>query len=88
MEAGKSYLIGNLTGSKELLNIRGSLGDEKEVKMVLNARVQMDPGKLESIVLEEISKACEGKINTEVIAMKCLSPGRPNPTHRYNHIVK
>lgn len=98
IEAGddfEDFVIGNLTGKKESLSIRGNVknANNSQVtlskgKMTLNARVQMEPEKLEKIVLEEVANACRTDINSKILALKCLSPGRPNPTYRYNYVVK
>lgn len=88
IEAGEHYVIGNLTGKKDSLDIRGAelVGDE--AKMILNARVEMSPMDLERIISEVVSTACGEGIIQKVEASKCLSPGGPNPTHRYDYIVK
>jgi hypothetical protein len=65
----------------------GRAGKGKDATMTLNARAQIDPDTLKSIVTEAISKACGINITSDFIAMKCLKPGRPNPTHRYDHVV-
>lgn len=87
IKTGNSFVIGNITGPNNFLNIRGSAGEGKEAKMTLNARAQMEPDTLKDIVLEEISKAGGNDITSDFIALKCLKPGRPNPTYRYDHIV-
>jgi G3E family GTPase len=87
IEAGDSYVIGNLTGKKESLYIRSKAETGNEAKMIINARVQMEPENLERIVLEEIRVACGKDIISRIDALKCLSPGRPDPTYRYDYIV-
>lgn len=87
IKTGNGFVIGNITGPNNLLNIRGSAGEGKEAKMALNARAQMQPDLLKTIVLEEISRASGNNIVSECVALKCLKPGRPNPTYRYDHIV-
>jgi len=87
IEAEDQYVIGNLTGKKESLNIRGSAGIGNEAKMILNARVEMSPAELDNIVSEVVSAVCGGGIIQKVEASKCLRPGRPNPTHRYDYVV-
>ncbi|HHY82013.1 MAG TPA: GTP-binding protein [Clostridiales bacterium] len=87
IEAGNNYVIGNLTGNKESLSIRRSVGIADEVVMTMNARVQMEPERLEKIVLGEIADACGTDITSKVLALTCLRPGRPKPTYRYNYIV-
>ncbi len=87
IKTGNCFVIGNITGSQNSLNVRGSAGEGKEAVMTLNARAQMEPDTLKAIVLEEISKAGGNNIISEFVAVKCLKPGRPNPTYRYDHIV-
>jgi len=87
IKAGDRFVIGNVTGQKNSLNIRGAAGVGKEAKMTLNARVQMEPDTLKAIVLGEISKAGGNNITSNPIALKCLKPGRPNPTYRYDRVV-
>jgi hypothetical protein len=55
--------------------------------MTINARVQMEPENFEKVVLEEIADICGTEIASKILALKCLSPGRPNPTHHYNYVV-
>lgn len=87
IEAGNNFVIGNLTGKKDSISIRSSAGVANEAKMTINARVQMEPENLEKIVLEEIADACGTNIISKILALKCLSPGRPNPTYHYDYIV-
>jgi G3E family GTPase len=87
IKTGNGFVIGNITGTKNSLNIRGSAGAGKEAKLTLNARAQMEPDTLKAIVLEEISKVGGSNITADFVALKCLKPGRPNPTYRYDHIV-
>lgn len=86
-ENENDYLVGNITGEKDTINRRGSLKNGGTVKMTLNARVQMDPDKLEGLVNEEISKICGDDILELLQESRCLSPGRPNPTYRYSHVI-
>lgn len=87
VEAGDSFLIGNLTGKGDTLSIRGADVTGSEARLTLNARVQMTPESLETIVREMIVSTSKGRITATPVAWRCLSPGRPNPTHRYGHIV-
>ncbi|HHU32522.1 MAG: GTP-binding protein [Zhaonellaceae bacterium] len=87
IEAGNNFVIGNLTGQNESLELRRSTGVGNEAKMTLNARVQMEPENLKNIVLKEIADVCGTEVVSEILALKCLSPGRPNPTHRYKYVV-
>jgi len=62
-------------------------GISKDAKLTLNARVEMKPEDLDSVVAEVLFKVCGDKINKEVSSLKCLSPGRPDPTYRYDYVV-
>jgi Ni2+-binding GTPase involved in maturation of urease and hydrogenase len=86
VEAGDSFLIGNLTGRGDTLSIRGLAVTGSEARLILNVRVQMSPEALEAIVREMIDLTCQGRITATSVAWRCLSPGRPNPTHRYGHV--
>jgi len=87
VETGDSFLIGNLTGKGDTLSIRGLAVTGPEARLTLNARVQMSPEALETIVREVIVATSQGRITATPVAWHCLSPGRPNPTHRYDHVV-
>ncbi len=87
VEAGNSFLIGNLTGKGETPSIRGSAVSSSEARLIINARVQMSPEALEMIVRETFVLVSKGRITATPVAWRCLSPGRPNPTHRYDHVV-
>jgi G3E family GTPase len=87
MEKDGLYAIGNLTGRQDTLRVRGAIGSGNQAKLTLNARVQMPPDALENTVQETLSMVCGDHIEIVTIGSTCLSPGRPNPTYRYNHVV-
>jgi G3E family GTPase len=87
IEQKEDFLIGNMTGGAGTISRRGSVKNGGTVKLTVNARVQMDPDKLNLIINEEILKICGGHIYESLLESKCLSPGRPNPTYRYDHVV-
>lgn len=87
VEAEGRCVIGNLTGKKNTLSIREKAGAGSEAEMTINARVQMSPEALEKVVTEEIDLLCGKDILSEALAVSCLSPGRPNPTYRFNFVV-
>lgn len=87
VEAGNSFLIGNLTGKGHTPSIRGSAVSCSKARLIINARVQMAPEALETIVRETVVSVSKGRITATPLAWRCLSPGRPIPTHRYDHIV-
>jgi G3E family GTPase len=88
IEAGTDCVIGNVTGLRESLEIRGSAKRGNQAKMTLNARVETTPFHLERIISEVLSEVCEGQMTYKNETFKCLQPGRPNPTYRYRNVVK
>lgn len=86
VEAGGDFAVGNLTGSAETLRIRGSVSPTGHARLTLNARVETSPEALNKLVAEELAKVAGGLVIT-TLASKCLMPGRPEPTHRYEHLV-
>jgi len=87
VESGKNYLIGNLTGWNETLSFRSSAGTSTEARLTLNARVEMSPEALEEIVRKTLDATNGIQIKKKIIALRCLSPGRPNPTFRFDKVV-
>lgn len=87
LEAGNDFLNGNLTGLNNTLNFRGSAGTGSEARLTLNARVEMSPEELEQIVRKALDVNAKENIKVKIVALRCLSPGRPNPTFRFDRIV-
>ena len=88
LESGENYLIANLTGLNGTLNFRGLAGVSTKARLTLNARVEMSPEELERIVRETLDEYTTGNLTARIVALRCLSPGRPNPTFRFDHIVR
>jgi len=87
LENGQNFILGNLTGTSDTLNFRGSAGVSSKAKLTLNARVQMSPEDLEQIVHQNLEAITNGNIGYKIVALRSLSPGRPNPTYRYDRII-
>jgi G3E family GTPase len=87
LEADENYLTGNLTGRGETLNFRGSAGTSEKARLTLNARVEMSPEALEQIVRQTLRTNTKGNLKFKIVALRSLSPGRPNPTYRFKHVV-
>lgn len=87
LESGENYLIGNLTGLGETLNFRGSAGIGAKARITLNARVEMSSEVLEQIIRKTLNANTKGNLTSKIVALRCLSPGRPEPTFRFSHIV-
>lgn len=86
-ENGNKFIVGNLTGTAETLTIRGSAGNSKEIKLIINARVETSPENLDQIVRRILDAFCADIYTQEVQAWRYLQPGRPQPTHRFTEVV-
>lgn len=87
LESGDKYIVSNLTGLNSTLSFRQSAGTSDSARLTVNARVEMTPETLENIVKTTIDEIAGTTISKKLIAQRCLSPGRPNPTFRFDHIV-
>lgn len=87
IESGENYRIGNITGLNDTLSFRGSAGTSDRALLTLNARVEMNPEALEEIVRKTLDATKGTPIKKKIIALRCLSPGRPNPTFRFAQVV-
>ena len=47
----------------------------------------MTPDALEQIVRETLDANSNHNLKSKIVAFRCLSPGRPKPTYRFNHVV-
>lgn len=88
LESGDRYLVANLTGKSHTLSFRHSAGVSSKAILTINARVEMSPEKLEKIVRQTIEELTGNTIDKKVLALRCLSPGRPHPTYRYAYVVR
>ena len=87
IESETNYLVSNLTGLNESLNFRSSAGISSKARLTLNARVEMVPETLEAIVRKTLDATKGTQIRKKIVALRCLSPGRPNPTFRFDKVV-
>ena len=88
IETDGSFLMGNMTGKADTVRLQGKANATSKARMTLNARVQMSPEALDDIVNKELGSSTRGRFRVTKVAWRCLSPGRPNPTHRYDHVVE
>jgi Ni2+-binding GTPase involved in maturation of urease and hydrogenase len=78
------YIVGNLTSVQGEPNLQGSVrGSDATARLILNARVGLPPAELEAEVRSALADATGRAVVFRVAHMHSLSPGRPNPTHRY-----
>ena len=71
--------VGNLTALKGNVDVRETEAKPGGAMMTINARVQMPPEALETLVRD----LC-GTFGITIDSLRCLIPGRPNPTHRFS----
>jgi G3E family GTPase len=88
LAAGEGRYVANLTRTDAPVEVQGEVpGAPAEAALVLNARVEMAPETLEGIVREALARAAGPGVAVMVRQLRSLSPGRPQPTHRYDRVV-
>lgn len=87
VENGSRFSTGNLTGGAGTMTVRTGAGNGPDARIIINARVETSPERLDRMTREAIDGMVEGRYDTEVIAWRYLQPGRPNPTHRFSKVV-
>jgi Ni2+-binding GTPase involved in maturation of urease and hydrogenase len=88
LTAADGHYLGNITDTRSEPILQNQIvGGPSEASLILNARVEMSPEELEQIVREALAKAADGRVRTEIRDLRCLRPGRPQPTYRYDKVV-
>jgi len=94
LSAGSEQCLANLTSTDGEVSVRGQAAaagradTPGRAELVLNARVEMPPEELESLVRRHLWAAAAGGIAAEIVHLQSLRPGRPRPTHRYRSVVE
>ncbi len=89
LTAAGGQCSGNLTDLACEPVVQGRIeGSPTAADLVLNARVEMPPEDLEQIVRESLTKVASRCVRIGISNLRCLRPGRPQPTHRYRTVVK
>ncbi len=89
LTSGSGQCVASLTRTDGdvMLNCDMSAADAQS-DCIINARVEMSPERLERMVREQLQKSCDKhRIDAAITNLKSLSPGRPNPTYRYDGVV-
>lgn len=87
IESNGDECLANLTHLKGDISVNGGTSFiVGKADLILNARVQMPPEQLEEIVRAVLASS-DFSVSAEIKTLRCLMPGRPNPTHRYSNIV-
>ncbi|MEN6577525.1 MAG: GTP-binding protein [Phycisphaerales bacterium] len=80
---------GNLTGPDSDPILQGRIdGSPSQANLILNARVEMPPEELERIVRDLLAKVGGRRVQIDILDLRSLRPGRPQPTHRYGTVVE
>jgi G3E family GTPase len=87
VETSGKYIAANLTGKSATLAFRQSAGTSNGARLTVNARVEMTPETLEKIVNSTLQEISGTTVTRRVLAHRCLSPGRPNPTFKFAYVV-
>jgi G3E family GTPase len=80
-------LSANLTSSQGKATLRGQIYGDSPMTLVFNARVQLSPAELRAAVEKHLKAGCGETIQLQITAIQSLSPGRPQPVHRYAAVV-
>ena len=95
-EVGHVKAILNLDGKECVANLTRLDGDVEirevgsksdEPVLVFNARAQMSPEALEKIARELLETTASENLDVTIETLRCLMPGRPNPTHRFTEVI-
>jgi len=88
LATGAGHYVGNVTDAKSRPFLQGQVaGPAVEAELTLNARVEVAPEQLEQTVRAILDKVARGQVHVEVRSLRCLRPGRPQPSYRYDRVV-
>ena len=88
VSATNQSLSANLTSSEGKATLRGQLDADSPITLVFNARVQVSPAELQAAIEEHLRVLCGEAIQLQFTAIQSLSPGRPQPVHRYATVIE
>ena len=80
-DASLTRLDGSITG-RDNSPLTGTAA-----KLILNIRAQMPPSVLETLTREALVRLSDDMMIASVRTLRCLMPGRPQPTYRYERAV-
>lgn len=87
MDNATQCVTGNITGNAQTIQIRGTAGASGKAQIIINARVGTSPDKLDQIVKDALRTVADTRVDMKINNWKCLSPGYPRPTYRYNKVI-
>ena len=81
-------LAGNVTANAGRLQLRGGVSDGVDrAELIVNARVNLAPGELQSVVEAGLASAGGEAVRYDLAEMASFEPARPNPTCRIDHVL-
>ncbi len=84
-------LSANVTSTGESPRIQGAISaPATQAALILNARVHQDPESLRRTIEDALSEAADNAspaLTADIAHLQSLSPGRPEPVHRFDTVV-
>ena len=88
LKSGRSSLQANLTGTNNDLSVRGTPFSSQSASIIVNIRAESNPEFLKEIMDDIIDVLAEQNFHFKSQRLNHLTPGRPQPTHRYDEIIQ
>jgi G3E family GTPase len=87
--SGGERLVGNVTSNHDAVSVRGNIdAAQRDVAMLINARVHVEPERLRAVVENALKQVARDRLEATITNLRSFSPGRPQPTHRYEAVVQ
>ena len=81
-------VVANVTSTQDKPCVRGHVGGTPlDAELILNARVHMGAAELRALVESSLEGLASDGIETRVNSIRCFSPARPQPTHRFRAAI-
>ncbi|MDR1857225.1 MAG: hypothetical protein LBR22_08765 [Desulfovibrio sp.] len=88
LKDGEGELTASLVATGGGSPVKGAVTGSGDGVLVVNARVETSPEGLRNVVETALESCCEAfHVEPVIETMRCLRPGRPRPTWRYDAIV-
>jgi len=89
LTSGDGSLVANLTSNDGTPLLQGQLSrSTRQARLLLNARVHLDPPQLRSVVESRLHATAGPTIRLAIEDLQSFAPGRPEPKHRYERVVE
>jgi len=88
LEDAGDAVVANLTDIQQKATFRGEIQPSSTAILTLNARVEMEPDELDNLARQVLLTTAGDKISVREKVWRCLKPGRPEPTFRFDKIVE